>query len=202
MSGAELLTLGVVVRCSDGPCGHLRRLIVDPAEAKLTFLAVRSEGLQPGRVVPAEQLVSGGSEVWLRCSKAEFADFELDEVRPGAGADPTDGLRGTTSSGAESFEQMTGFGNREPARELIPAGGVDLRRGEPVYAGERQVGRAEGLRIDLAHQLITHLVLAGGHFWGRKRVAVPIGHVTTFGDGIQLDLTKGQVSALPRIAEE
>lgn len=202
MSGAELLIIGVGVRCTDGPCGHLRRLIVDPEEQRLTYLAVRPQGLGPGRLVPAGQILSGGSEVRLRCSTAEFAGFELDEARPGAGADPTAGLRGATPGGAAGIEQLTGYGNQEPTRDLIPVGGADVRHGEPVYAREREVGRAEGLGIDLHQQLISCLVLAVGRLRGRKRLAVPIGHVLTFGDGIQLDLTKGQVGELPRVPRE
>lgn len=202
MSGAELLIIGAGVRCGDGPGGHLRRLIVDPEEQRLTYLAVRPEGLRPGRLVPAGQVVSGGRDVLLRCSTADFARFELDEARPGAGADPTAGLPGAAPGGVAGIEQITGYGNQAPTRDLIPVGGADVRHGEPVYAREREVGRAEGLGIDLHQQLIICLVLAVGRLRGRKRLAVPIGHVLTFGDGIQLDLTKSQVGDLPRIPRE
>jgi hypothetical protein len=197
--------VGVGVSCSDGPCGHLRRLIVDPEAGKLTHLAVRPEGLEPGRLVPADQVASAGREIRLRCTQDQLVHFEIDEAAPGAGPDPAQGVVGTadaTPGGVGGIEQITGYGNLPSPRDRIPAGGVEVRRGEPVYSGEREIGRAEGLTVGPDGRQVTHLVLGTGRFRGRKRVAVPVAHVTDFGDGIQLDLTKAQVRELPVVRLE
>lgn len=201
MSETQLM-IGAEVRCSDGPGGHLRRVIVDPADNRLTHLAVRPDGLQSGRLVPADQVVSADGGVLLRCSTAEFARFEADEVVPESGPGVPRGPGQPVAPGVTGIEQDTGYGNQMPTRERIPAGGVQVRHGEPVYAAEREVGQTQGVGVDLEDRYVTHLLLDSGHFWGRKRVAVPSGHVAYVGDVIQLDLTKDEVRDLPSLEVE
>jgi hypothetical protein len=44
---------------------------------------------------------------------------------------------------------------------------------------------------------VTHVLLAEGHLWGRKEVAIPASAVTKVENGIWLNLTKKQVEDLP-----
>jgi hypothetical protein len=41
------------------------------------------------------------------------------------------------------------------------------------------------------------VLLAEGHLWGRKEVAIPVTAVTRVDQGIRLNLTKEQVGDLP-----
>ena len=44
---------------------------------------------------------------------------------------------------------------------------------------------------------MTHVLLAEGHLWGRKQVAIPIGAMTRQDQEIRVDLTKQQIEMLP-----
>jgi hypothetical protein len=198
------LLIGTDVRCTDGGCGRLRRLIVEPGDhdSRLTHLAVRPTGVGGGRLVPAELIASAGREtIQLFCNTAGFEALEAAEETsqertaswPYSGEEPG----GRFPLGVEGIERDTGYGNRTFTRDRIPPGGVEVHRGEAVYATDGTVGRMQGLIVDLPDAHLTHLVLSKGQLFDRKRIAVPAVSVTNFGDGIQLDLTKEQVRALP-----
>ena len=44
---------------------------------------------------------------------------------------------------------------------------------------------------------VTHILLDEGHLWGKRQVAIPIGAVADFSDGVRLSLTKDEVRDLP-----
>lgn len=197
------LLLGARVRCTDGACGRLRRAIIDPNDKRLSYLAVGPDGPQGGRLVPASLAASAGAEIQLRCTLDEFAHLELDKETsrhhtaswPYSGDEPG----GRFPAGVEGIERDTGYGNRTVIRDRIPEGGVELRRGELVYGIDREVGRIQGLIIEIPSALLTHLLLSRGRLFGRRSISVPIGAVTGFRDGVQLDWTVEQVQALPAI---
>ena len=83
--------------------------------------------------------------------------------------------------------------------ERVPAGEVEVRRGEHVYATDGAIGRVQGLVIDPNDHHVTHVLLDEGHLWGQKRVAIPIGAVTRVDDGVRLNLAKDEVRDLPPV---
>jgi sporulation protein YlmC with PRC-barrel domain len=218
ISEATEFTMGNEVRCTDGECGTLRRVVVDPVSRSLTHLVVEPEHHErDGHLVPVE-LVSGvGEQIELSCSLAEFEKLEdAQELRfvpgargqwgyqqqdmlswpyyglgiAGAGVGLADNTAGNTIAAAEG-ETLS--------YERIPAGEVQVRRGEHVQATDGQIGRVQGLVIDPADHRVTHVLLDEGHLWGHKQVAIPIGSVTDVHDGVKLDLTKDQVRDLPPV---
>lgn len=208
MTEAQLV-IGAEVRCEDGVCGKARAAVVDPVDKRLMDLLVKPDGLRGGRLVPADLIASVGEEIVLRCTLAEFAQLEPAQETseahtaswPYAG-EPEQPRR--FPSGVEGIERDTGYGNRTITRDRIPEGGVEVRRGEPVYAADGEVGRMQGLIIRLPDGHLSHLLLSGGRLFGRKAAAgtaVPVERARSFGDGIRLDLTKQQVKALPGSAE-
>jgi hypothetical protein len=96
----------------------------------------------------------------------------------------------------------TGFGaGTAPQRiksDRIPAGKVEVRRGEPVHATDGPVGKVRGLAVLTRGRRVTHVLLDEGHLWGKRRVAIPIGAVADFSDGVRLSLTRDEVRDLPR----
>ena len=188
-------------RCTDGACGRLQRAIIDPGqEARLTYLAVGPDGLPGGHLVPASLVSSADAEVLLRCTLAEFARLESDKEtswqHTASWPYSSDAPGGRFPAGVEGIERDTGYGNRTFIRDRIPEGGVELRRGTLVYGVDREVGRIQGLIIELPGALLTHLLVSRGRLFGRRSFSVPIGVVTGFGDGVQLDWTAEQVRTL------
>jgi sporulation protein YlmC with PRC-barrel domain len=81
--------------------------------------------------------------------------------------------------------------------DVLPAGEVAVRKGDAVHAKDGYIGEVEGVVIDPASDLVTHVLLQEGHLWGRKEVAIPIGAANRVGNEIRVDLTKNEIEALP-----
>jgi len=214
-------TIGSEVSCSDGVCGELRRVVVDPVARALTHLVVEPKHRQgTGRLVPIELVDSTGKEIRLRCSTAEFKaleDAEETQFVPGAGeqwgygkgetlAWPYYGLgMGGMGTGGLGSGVSRGVRNMDAppeaiTRDRVPVGEVEVRRGEHVHAKDGAIGRVQGLVVDPGDHHVTHVLLDEGHLWGQKRVAVPISAVTGVdSDGVRLDLTKDEVRDLPPV---
>ena len=216
---AAAFAIGAVVSCEDGECGELRRMVVDSAQLALTHLVVepghRGTG---GRLVPIG-LVEGTAarEVRLRCTLAQFGALdraEETEVRPEVTVDweshPGDaqtmwrfGLRAAFASGL-GRGPGPGLGGdvriepRAVLDERIPLEEGEVSRGQHVHASDGPIGHVLGLVTDPRGHRVTHVLLAEGHLWGRKEVAVPIGAVRfVVDDGVYLNLTKEEVGDLP-----
>jgi hypothetical protein len=56
-----------------------------------------------------------------------------------------------------------------------------------------------GLVRDPASHRVSHVLLAEGHLWGHKEVAIPISAVVDVADGIKLQITKHEVADLPPV---
>ena len=218
ISEATEFTMGNEVRCTDGECGTLRRVVVDPVARRLTHLVVEpAHHERDGRLVPIELVSGAGVQIELGCSLAEFEKLEeAQELRfvPGARGQwgyqqqdmlswPYYGL-GIAGAGVGLIDNTAGNAiaaaeGETLSYERIPAGEVQVRRGEHVQATDGQIGRVQGLVVDPADHSVTHILLDEGHLWGHKQVAIPIGSVTDVHDGVRLDLSKDQVRDLPPV---
>jgi hypothetical protein len=202
MAEATLFTIGADARCTDGDCGALIRVVVNPVVREVTHMVVEPKhrvGL--GRLVPLGLVTSSGDEVELGCTLAEFEKLDLAEEThflPGDGLFP-----GYTSSEVFALPYYgLGVGNVTPpvTIDALPVGDVGVRRGESVNATDGHIGQVEGLVIEPVHHHVTHVLLQEGHLWGRKDLVIPIGAVAGIDeDGIQLNLTKQEIEDLPPV---
>jgi sporulation protein YlmC with PRC-barrel domain len=222
MSETTEFIIGSAVSCSDGACGELRRVVVDPVARALTHLVVEPGHRRgTGRLVPVDLADSTAGEIRLRCTTSEFDALEAAEETqflPGASGQwgygqeqmlswPYYGLRaegpggtglGGVGLGGVGLEGL-GAGSQAYARDRVPAGEVEVRRGEHVHATDGAIGRVQGLVIDPGDHHVTHVLLDEGHLWGQKMVAIPVSAVTSAGDGVRLSLTKDEVRDLPPV---
>jgi sporulation protein YlmC with PRC-barrel domain len=214
MTDATEFTIGSDVSCSDGVCGELKRVVVDPVAKVLTHLVVEPKhGQEEGRLVSVDLVASAGEEIRLRCTSAEFDALEhAEETRflPGASGQwgygegqivswPYYGLgMGGMGMGGMGLGNMNA-GPQVIIRDRIPVGEVQVRRGEHVHATDGDIGRVQGLVVDPADHHVTHVLLDEGHLWGKKEVAIPISAVTGVDDGVRLNLGKGEVADLPPV---
>ncbi len=218
MSDTSEFTIGSDVSCSDGICGELTRVVVDPVARALTHLVVEPKhGRGQDHLVPVDLVDSAGDEIRLGCSTAEFGELEnAEETRflPGASGTwdykqdqmlswPYYGLgmggMGVGGMGIGGMGMGVGPVPQTITRDRVPAGDVEVRRGEHVHASDGDIGRVQGLVVDPADHHVTHVLLEEGHLWGKKEVAIPIGAVTGVDDGVRLSLTKDEVGALPPV---
>ncbi len=204
--------IGVEVTCSDGVCGDLSCVVIDPVARVLTHLVVEPKHRQGmGRLVPIDLVDAAAEEIRLRCSAAEFEALEPAEEThflPETGEEmgyeagqafawPYYGL-----GGGMGGMGMGGIGMATTPQVMIddrvPAGEVEVRRGEHVHATDGNIGRVQGLVIDPKNHHVTHVLLDEGHLWGKREIAIPIGAVKDVAaDGVRLDLTRGEVRDLP-----
>lgn len=210
MAAATQFTIGVDANCTDGICGEVSRVVVDPIARRVTHLVVepkRRVGL--GRLVPLDLVDAMAGEIRVRCTLADFDQLELAEETQfllgssgytgyGAGQAFSWPYYGLGMDRARSMGMAVGNATEPVTYDTVPLGEVTVRRGEPVHATDGDIGRVQGLVIDRDH-CVTHVLLQEGHLWGLKEVAIPIGAVITVGDGIRLSLTKHDVQDLPPV---
>lgn len=213
MAQTVSFTIGAHASCEDGPCGTVKRVVVDPLARTVTHLVVEPKHrLGLARLVPVGIAESTPDGVRLRCSTADFEQLDsAEETQFVAGTIgyekygpdqvlswPYFGLQGGQAVGIAGAA-VPGV-SQTVTYDTVPEGEVDVRRGEPVYATDGPIGRVHGLVIDQDSRRVSHVLLAEGHLWGRKEVAIPITSVTGVEDGIKLHLSKKEVADLPPVA--
>jgi len=193
MTGATEFTIGTRASCSDGACGEVSRLVIDPAAGTVTHLVITpGHRREAGRLVPVELVDDAAGEIRLRCSLAEFGQLEHAAER-----ELLAGMEGV-GGGLVGMEYGTQPGHpRMVVEDIVPVGETDVGPGERVHAADGEIGRVQGFLLDPGDHRVTHVLLQEGHFWGRKEVAIPISAVTGFDGGIRLNITKKQVEELP-----
>ena len=197
-------TIGAGAACTDGGCGEVTCVVVDPLARAVTHLVVEPKHRNgAARLVPLDLVDATTGEIRLRCSLAEFEKLDpAEETRflPGTagypGYDPEHVLvMPYYSMGiAEAYS-----GPMTITYDAVPLNEVEVRRGEHVHATDGHIGRVQGLVIDRDSHHVTHVLLQEGHLWGRKEVAIPISAVTSVDDGIRLSITRQQVQDLPPV---
>ena len=77
MAGEPQFTIGARASCTDGHCGEVRRLIIDPAIETVTHLVIQPGHRQEaGRLVPVHLVEGTDGEIRLRCTLAEFGKLD------------------------------------------------------------------------------------------------------------------------------
>lgn len=198
------LTIGAHARCSDGDCGEVTQVVIDPVARAVTHLVVEPAHRQGlGRLVPLDLIDDRApGQVRLACTMEEFEKLDYAEETqflPGSGghADYTAGQ--ALSQPYYGLSGVIGDVPQAVTYDALPLHEVAVRRGEQVDATDGKIGIVQGLVIDPRNHHVTHVLLQEGHLWGRKQVAIPIGAVRKVDSGIRLDITKQQVEDLPAV---
>ena len=222
MAETAQFTIGAEVSCSDGGCGEVIRVIVDPVGEAVTHLVVGPKhGRDPGRLVPLDLIDATAGQIRLRCTTAEFGKLDPAEETqfiPGTGSYAGYGpgqvsywpYYGMGAGGLGMGVGMGGMGaggmsaaGGSPAQTVtydsVPPGEVEIRRGDHVQATDGHIGRVQGLVIDRRSGHVTHVLLQEGHLWGSREVAIPVSAVAGTGAGIQLTISKQEVGDLPPV---
>ena len=195
MAEATVFTIGAKASCSDGPCGEVTRLVIDPAAGSVTHLVITpGHEREAGRLVPVELVDTVAHGISVRCTLAEFARLEHAAER-----ELVTGMEGL-GGGLVGMDYGTQAGApRVHIEDIVPVGETDVGPGERVHASDGEIGRVQGFLVEPGDRRVTHVLLQEGHLWGRKEVAIPISAVTGFDGGIRLNITKKQVEELPPV---
>ena len=80
MAAEAAFTIGARASCSDGSCGEVRRLIIDPATDAVTHLVIQpGHRGEAGRLVPVHLVETAAGEIRLRCTLAQFDQLDYAE---------------------------------------------------------------------------------------------------------------------------
>jgi sporulation protein YlmC with PRC-barrel domain len=207
------ITIGTEARCTDGVCGKVSRVVVDPVAEAVTHLVVeprKRQGL--ARLVPVDLVEAASPGLQLSCTLAAFEKLdpaEETQFAPGStgyaaygpeqvitwpyyGLNAGTGLPGGVDLGVAGFSPAITY-------DRVPLGEVEVQRGDPVEATDGRIGHIQGLVVDPHDHKVTHVLLQEGHLWGRKDVAIPIKAVSRVGDTIRLSISKQEVQDLPPV---
>jgi sporulation protein YlmC with PRC-barrel domain len=212
MAAMAQFTIGADVSCTDGDCGEVQRVVVDPVAEAVTHLVVAPRHREDqSRLVPLDLVDATTGEIRLHCTMQQFEELSpAEEVQFIQGTGAFSGY----DPGQVGYWPLYGLGMGPGAampllaegtppvsivRDTVPLGEVDIRRGDPVHATDGDIGRVQGLVIDRGSRHVTHVLLQEGHLWGRKEVAIPIGAVASTSKGIELTITKQDVQDLPAV---
>lgn len=206
------LRIGADVSCTDGGCGRVSRIIVNPLAPEVTHLAVDPRYRRgPGRLVPVDLVGAAAGttgQVRLRCTMADFLGLQpaqktetVPDLDPtGHKNSPPDQARWVTWRGPVPVRPRPGDAGQQVTVDSVPPGGVDVRRSLTVCATDGDIGQARGLVVEPGGHRVTHVLLERGRLLGRKEAAIPIGAVTKIGTLlIHLSLTRRQVDSLPPV---
>jgi sporulation protein YlmC with PRC-barrel domain len=195
MAETTAFTIGANVSCTDGACGEVSRLIVDPAADTVTHLVVEPKHRRGhGRLVPVDLVDTSTGQIRLRCTTAEFDKLDPAEETRQLPEEPPEP---TILAG---YDPASSAGRRQYVTEdSIPVGEDEVGPGEHVHATDGHIGQVRGFVIDPGSHQVTHVLLQEGHLWGRKEVVIPISAVTQVDDGIRLSITRQQVRDLPPV---
>ncbi len=197
--------IGAGAMCTDGACGQVSRIIVNPAAREVTHLVVDPKHRHdPARLVPVDLVDATTGQIRLRCTLAEFQMLQpAQEAESVRDLDPTGHDKAPKRVNWAVWMHMT----RDPGKseapqqvwvDSVPSGEVDIRRDLTVCATDGDIGQVQGLIVEPSGHQVTHVLLQEGHVRGRREVAIPIGAVTKIGTLlIHLSLTKHQVKDLP-----
>ena len=209
MAEAEPFAIGAAVSCSDGPCGNLVKVVVDPVARAVTHVVVEPEHRSGLARLVALSLSQPGTD-----TKAIRLRITLDEFEALPHAEETYFLPGGSGESAYEAHELYYWpyfgltGGIQPyaadasglvTRDTIPAGEVEVQRGDQVHASDGEIGKVEGLVIESNSGHVTHVLLQEGHLWGRKQVAIPMTAVAKMDDGVSVSLSKQEIEALPAV---
>ena len=192
MAGEPQFTIGARASCTDGHCGEVRRLIIDPATETVTHLVIQPGHRQEaGRLVPVHLVETADGEIRLRCTLAEFSQLDHAAERDLVTGAESPQIVGRRSMTIGALRQTTVL------EDVIPVGEKEVGPGDRVHAIDGEIGRVQGFLVNPGDDRVTHVLLQEGHFWGRKEIAIPISAVARADDGVRLNITRQQVEELP-----
>ena len=191
------LQLGAKVICSDGECGKLTAVVVNPVSQEVTHLVVAHE--YGDYMVPLLYVTESDHEhIKLSCTAEElsqlppFKDVEFigDPEVPSMLYDVYAAPYVTTYPMETEFME----------KELVPPGELAIRRGDPVNATDGHVGEVGEFVVDNESGHISHVVLKKGHLWGKREVTLGMSLIDRVEEGVvYLNIDKKAVEALPAV---
>jgi len=197
--------IGSTVRCHDGKCGELEKVVIDPHTRRITALVVAKGLLFPDkRVVPVSIVQETDPDVVLDMDADELAELPAYEAR--VYKEPPEGWEITTHIPTSDMIMPVmpwTVVQRKTLRPIIryqvhegvPQENVVVERGTQVECVDGVIGKVDHLLITSDTGEFTHLVVDRGPL--ATRLIVPREMIGALGETlIRLEATKEELEEL------
>ncbi|MBO9541658.1 PRC-barrel domain-containing protein [bacterium] len=201
---AARIRMNAEVKCDGEDCGHIDRVVIDPAHRMVTHLVIR---LHDGerKVVPSTAIAEA-HEDWIHLGvdcptlKAFPPYSETDFSLPSAEWGPPTGYKHADILWPSHYAQTLSW-NISPGplpieHVNVPPDEAIVSAGDRVFCTDKQCGHVADLLFDPDTEKALGFVVRRGFLFARD-VAIPMGwidHVEA--DGIHLKMTAEQVEEL------
>lgn len=173
MSKAKLhFVIGTRVYCTDGDCGRLSKVVVDPHTQRVTDLIVEKGFLlTTDRVLPIDLVNRASAEgIYLTLSGKELKDYpeyrEIEFKEPAPGVQAGEYNRGDVRCWQNQYslacEEPVIPMVRRRVREGVSSELAVIERGTPVKNAQGTVGYVDHVLVSPKSGEITHLVIRKG----------------------------------------
>jgi sporulation protein YlmC with PRC-barrel domain len=197
------IPINTKVICSDGNCGHITCVVIDPITDELTHVVVEDDSYPyEEHIVPVDLFQERTSDsLGLACNRNEFLQMDKYFEHRYIHVDKVHGVYPASRHvylpyGWPIYENFADI-----KHERIPPGEITFHRGAQVFATDGLVGKVDEFLIEPNSGHITHLIMREGHIWDKKEVAIPVSQIDSIKeDEIYLKLDKEKIISLPTIS--
>lgn len=222
------LKVGMLAESTDGPCGEIADVVLDPVKWRVTHLVVQPRHHHDqARLVPIDAVTSNDADhVVLSWSTEQVEHAAPVEETDFVSYDNWPQIEGGWDVGVNRvlawpyypyaglgmgglgypYSYGSGYGWGGPAvvtttYDRVPDGTIEVRRASRVLSSDgHKVGHVDGFLVDRTSK-ITHLVLEHGHLWGHRDITIPIVDVErASSDSVQLRVTRDVIGEYPSVA--
>lgn len=192
------IPLNADVECTDGPCGKVTYVIVNPTNQQITHFVIKTKVISPSeRLVPIGWINETKPDmIQLSCAKSKLSQTDPFKATEFFKYDRPSYLTPSLLWPYILPETMV----TTITREQIPFGELAVGRGAQVEAVDGHVGQVDEFLVNAEGDHITHLVMREGHLWGKRDVMIPVSAIDHFEQGkVYIKLDKQEIESLPQI---
>ena len=196
------IPISAEVSCTDGVCGEVTCVIVEPISQQITHVVVEeSRGDYAEHLVPIALITAATPhQIRLRCSQAELANLPLFVVHQFKRVPMPlmDNPSEYFMVWPYALPDSTGLVLLPVRYERVPAHELALHRDSWVMATDGHAGEVDELVVDPKDERITQMILRRGHFWRHTDVSIPVTQIDRIeADTIYVKLDKYAIGQLP-----
>lgn len=194
--------LGTKVQCTDGQCGNLSKLVIDPDNGHVTDIIVeKGFFLTTDSVLPITLIENVTDElIYLSISSQEISQYptyKVTEFEEPADIPGQQQIGGVTPFGVQTVTEPVVPMVKRKISQGIEAGRQVIEAGMSVSNSEGVIGKVDRVIIDPITGKISHIVISRGLIVSNLTI-IPIAIVESiYNDGIFVIATDQEIEKFP-----
>ena len=189
--------IGVPVEAHDGPIGHLRQVILNPGDGRVSALVVLRGVLPPWDYVIPVEAVEEASDNIIRVNLTRAEIDMQPPLQPDRYIAPDSPVGGYTKDQALFSLQGQPKGSEQATEGYADNSAAVIQQGQRVFATDGEVGKVDRVLVDSATKRATHFTVRKGLLF-HKDIMVPVEWIAEYHpDFIKVGVNKILLGALP-----